>query len=502
MLKTILYLSHRWLGIGMSLLVAMWFATGMVMMYVGFPYLTQQERYAGLPILEPERIKVSPLALLAKGPDSAFIEHLLLTSAGQRPVYLLKREAEPWRGLYADTGELLQGVTGEAAVATALQFFQLVKPEQVLGRVHQESVEIDQWTVPNRFSVHRPLHKVSINDLAGTELYVSSKTGQVVQDTTRKERIWNWVGANLHWIYPFQLRKHLDIWVQVIIALSLLGLFTVLTGAIIGFQRLCLRRSNPGESISPYRRGVIKYHHLGGLFALVFLTTFLFSGLMSMGPWGIFDSHVSLTEQLKRYQLGKDLQRSEINYAQVAEIQLLLKEDENVATREIVWRWLGGESYVTLHQSEKHQGYQLASTEQQSLEQKINQNIKHLIPGEKILSQERLEDYDRYYYSHHERLRPLPILRVKFLDKYTSWFYIDPSTGEVKRRMDSKARLGRWLFNGLHSMDFAVLINNRPVWDLLILSLCSAGLLFSVTSLVLAWRHLGKFIRASMSSRN
>jgi hypothetical protein len=41
---------------------------------------------------------------------------------------------------------------------------------------------------------------VPIDDAEGTVLYVSSTTGQVVRDTTRSERIWNWLGANLHWI--------------------------------------------------------------------------------------------------------------------------------------------------------------------------------------------------------------------------------------------------------------------------------------------------------------
>ena len=47
-----------------------------------------------------------------------------------------------------------------------------------------------------------------MHDNAATWLYVSSGTGQVVRDVTRKERVWNWLGANLHWIYPVQLRKH------------------------------------------------------------------------------------------------------------------------------------------------------------------------------------------------------------------------------------------------------------------------------------------------------
>ena len=40
-MKRWLFLVHRWLGIGICLLFAMWFVSGMVMMYVGYPKLTE-----------------------------------------------------------------------------------------------------------------------------------------------------------------------------------------------------------------------------------------------------------------------------------------------------------------------------------------------------------------------------------------------------------------------------------------------------------------------------
>ena len=43
-LKRWLYLGHRWLGIVTCLLFAIWFVSGVVMMYVGFPALRS---YAG-----------------------------------------------------------------------------------------------------------------------------------------------------------------------------------------------------------------------------------------------------------------------------------------------------------------------------------------------------------------------------------------------------------------------------------------------------------------------
>lgn len=499
-LKTALYLSHRWLGIGGCLLLAMWFASGMVMMYVAYPELTEQERYAGLRSLDPEQVMFSPSALIARHPAETPIEHLKLTSIAQRPVYLIKRQGMAWLGMYADSGDLFGDATlfgagaPELAVASAADFFQARYPKQTVEAASVRTLDMDQWTVSSELSDYRPLHLVSLNDPAGTRLYVSARTGQVVRDTTRRERIWNWLGANLHWIYPLQLRRHTDFWVNTVIVLSLLGLITIVTGAIIGFLRLRIRRPYRGGGYSPYR-GIPKYHHVLGLLSLIFLTTFMFSGLMSMRPWGVFDGRTSFTDQIRRYRWGDRPVESELACSQVGEIQQLLKQPGAGATKELVWHWIGGESHVSLHSSAESAATRLAVGKTQTLARRIGAGLGRLMPEEPAHTQQRLDDYDAYYYSHHDRWRTLPIQRVKFSDPESTWFHIDLATGEVLERLTYRNRVERWLFNGLHSLDFAVLIKNRPIWDLLLIALCSAGLLFSLTSIVMAWRRLGKRVK-------
>src|SRR5262249_3762850 len=63
-------------------------------------------------------------------------------------------------------------------------------------------IDYDQWTVQGKYQRHRPLYRLGFDDDAGTEIYISSKTGEVVLDTTRWERVWNFVGSVPHWIYP------------------------------------------------------------------------------------------------------------------------------------------------------------------------------------------------------------------------------------------------------------------------------------------------------------
>jgi hypothetical protein len=53
------------------------------------------------------------------------------------------------------------------------------------------------WMGP--LSNQRPLWKFSWSN--GEQIYVSSVTGDVVQDTTRASRFWAYLGAIPHWMY-------------------------------------------------------------------------------------------------------------------------------------------------------------------------------------------------------------------------------------------------------------------------------------------------------------
>ncbi|MEL7047122.1 MAG: PepSY domain-containing protein, partial [Pseudomonadota bacterium] len=295
-LKRYLYLIHRWLGIGMCLLMAMWFMSGVVLMYVHFPTLTPAERLAGLPALDVAKARHTPDILLSKTPQRS----LTLTTVAGRPAWLAQSVAGTWNGLFADTGESVAGLEAARAKAAARDFMAARGRENAsIGVV--DLIEMDQWTVSSSLHAHRPLFEVPINDASGTVLYVSSRTGQVVRDTTRSERVWNWLGANLHWIYPLALRRHAEVWHWVVVALSLIGLVSIVTGAVIGVLRLRLKHPYRGRDRTPYR-GLMKWHHVLGLVCSLFLCTFMLSGLLSMNPWGVFTSSVDYSTLPLHYQ--------------------------------------------------------------------------------------------------------------------------------------------------------------------------------------------------------
>jgi hypothetical protein len=61
---------------------------------------------------------------------------------------------------------------------------------------------------------HQPLHRI---DFPGGETLYVAGTGEVVQQTTRAERILGWLGAVPHWLYPTMLRQDGALWSQVVI---------------------------------------------------------------------------------------------------------------------------------------------------------------------------------------------------------------------------------------------------------------------------------------------
>src|SRR5262249_61931836 len=96
----------------------------------------------------------------------------------------------------------------------------------------------DQWTMSAAYDPHRPLYRIALNDDAGTEVYVSSTTGEVVLETMRFVRGWNYLGSVAHWIYFTGLRSHAAAWNVLLWSLSFLALIGVVAGAIVGPLRL------------------------------------------------------------------------------------------------------------------------------------------------------------------------------------------------------------------------------------------------------------------------
>lgn len=84
-------------------------------------------------------------------------------------------------------------------------------------------------------------------------------------------------------------------------------------------------------------------------------------------------------------------------------------------------------------------------------------------------------------------------MRIKFNDSANSWYYIDPHSGSILSRYRADSRTNRWLFDALHTLDFAWLHEHRHVlWWVFMIVLMAGGTVLSFTSLWLTLKWLWK----------
>ncbi|RYF75539.1 MAG: PepSY domain-containing protein [Comamonadaceae bacterium] len=502
-----LFLTHRWLGVLLCVFFALWFVSGMVMMYVGYPKLTQAERLQHLPPLGNGTGLLGPRQALDAAQVDGPLRELRLTAgrAGQ-PVYLVQpdapaaaapgRRATPGSGtvvIDARSGQRLQGVDAGVALASATAYAQ--GPTQQAAARHLDTVQEDAFTHSRGLDAHRPLHRVQLDDEAHTLLYVSGLTGEVVRDATRTERVWNYAGAWLHWLYMFRGNAFNAYWTDIVNRLSIAGIVVTLIGTVVGVMRWRFGRPYRSGARTPYPGRMMRWHHISGLLFAAITFTWILSGLASMNPWRVFDVGAA---PLRRAALqGTPLSPSPDHATPQA---LLAAAGPN--TRELRWVPVLGTLSVQA-QGPVGRPQLLDSRNAQALqidEAALQQAARGLLDAP-VARVERLQAYDFHYYDRapHTMMgggeRPLPMLRVVFDDPQASWVHIDPHTGAVLGRSDQGRRVSRVLFALLHSWDWLPLLERRPLWDALLIVLSLGGTLLSVTGVVIGWRRLGLKMR-------
>ncbi len=98
-------------------------------------------------------------------------------------------------------------------------------------------------------------------------------------------------------------------------------------------------------------------------------------------------------------------------------------------------------------------------------------------------------DYDSYYYSRNGQAT-LPVLRVKFDDPLETWVYVDPELGQIVASIHRLHRVERWLYNGLHSLDFGFWYDRRPLWDIGMILLSLGALVTTSIGMWLGFKRM------------
>lgn len=287
---------HRWVGIFLCLMFAIWFATGAVMVFVAFPALPDDQKAARSEFVDLQRVCLDPAQAAAR---LAAATDLRLVSIAGAPAYVATGSAGKMVAISAETGAPMAPVTPHAALAIAERFGQF--PVQgVTG-----PFDYDQWIVHQQFNPWRPFYKVRLGDQAKTDLYVSARTGQVLQRTQGIERGWNWLGSIVHWIYFVPIRKAFALWDWSVWVIALVGLTTTVAGAWLGVSRTSKKMKSKRPGVSPFR-GLLRWHHILGLTAGVFVLCWIASGWLSMDHGRLFSEGQPSPAAAAAYQNGGD----------------------------------------------------------------------------------------------------------------------------------------------------------------------------------------------------
>jgi uncharacterized iron-regulated membrane protein len=477
-----LLLAHRYLGIGIGLLMVVWCLSGFVMMYVPYPQLPEVERVRHLaPINWRRCCVIEPEALAAQAPIAMF----QLEDIEGRATLRVRYADGYLRMVDLESGAPNDGIAPGQAAAVAARY---VEPGLATRAPRlADTIGYDQWTVQGAHRPDRPLYRFELHDSRSTEVYVSSRDGHAVQMTTARVRFWNWLGAVPHWIYFPALRSHPAAWTQVVVGTSIVGCFLTITGLIAGIVQI--KRATGGRWV-PYR-GFHHWHHVLGLIFGLFVLTWVASGLVSMNPWGFLEGG-SLEEPAR-------LQGAPITPAAVAAaVRNLPHAAPSPDILGIESAPLNGGLFLVATRS-NGQRYRLdANGAPLPLSRSDLDFIAGALdPAVGGYTLETVVAQDDYYFSHQRDRAQLPALRAMTHHVGGSRYYLDPVSAKIWAKFDRDNQRYRWLHQALHRLDFNPTVRSHPLWDFL-----TASLLGGATAVCALGTYLGLRSLQTVRRRN
>jgi hypothetical protein len=454
------------------------------MIFVPFPALDADERLAHRPDVDIARVRVAPGAAV-KAADVGDLDGMRLIAGPEGPIYVLRRGSRPMIAVDATGTETLAPVSPGQAGRIAADF--AGQPVRVLDG----PFDYDQWIVHQRFDPYRPFFRAAVADKAGTELYVSARSGEVVQKTTRSARAWNYAGAVVHWIYPTVLRQSWVAWDVTVWSLSLVGLVMAVAGLTLGIVRSA-RSLNVGSmgdrrtSTWSAFHGWMRWHHLIGLAGGVILITWTFSGWLSMDHGLLFSTGEPRAETVARYRGLSMAAASEAVSMEQFVHAAPFKELEIVA--------VDGRGWLVMRGANRGSTRVLPVDDTAATPLPVFSDEVLLAASRRAWPAPPARTFAPIFgddaYNPLTSKLPETTRRIVIESTPPLWIHVDAASGNILAVLDRSRRVYRWLFNGLHNFDLPGVATNNTLRIAIMLPLLGLGFALSLTGVIIGVRRL------------
>ncbi len=474
--------THKVLGLLLSILFLMWFLSGVVMIYHGFPRVDHRERMARL---APLSAGLPPVDTLCRAlPEQVQPQSLSVDMRLDRPVFHVRAKGVPsdW---FADSLCPVGNPDFPTIARLAVQ----------LGGEAEWTVDtlyrLDQWIPFGRLQREFPIYKFTFRDDRRQQIYVSSQTGDILQWTDRRARFWASLGAVPHWVYFTALRQHQDLWFNFMVWAAGLGAVMCFTGLWIGV--VVLWRNRRRGLCSPYKRRWLRWHHVSGMVFGVFALTFVFSGMMSM---------VDLPSWLKKSNGGEVRpsfrgRQSAMLAPETYRLDYRLLIDSLSGVKRIEWASFAGHPYYAVEASGGRQYIDAADSAALRPFRLTEDMVRRVV--EQIHGKEA--DYTLELQVAGNGGNPVPsgnaavpVYKVTVHDELHTCHEFNPQTLQHQQTDDNR-RLKGILYRGLHCLDFDALTVRPVLWNVLMYTLLVGGIFLSLTGVVLTFQWLGRVFR-------
>jgi len=229
--------------------------------------------------------------------------------------------------------------------------------------------------------------------------------------------------------------------------------------------------------------------------------TWIFSGLMSMNPLGVFSSTREAIDS-GRYRGGPVAVDGALGEPAAL---LAMVDAAQFRPVEIQWRRIGGELFAVLLDGQGETRIVSGSNGHLQVARLLpaawlQQKVRALsaAPMQELVVQHAP---DAYFYPRAPEamngaaVRRFPVAVVDFGDAEATRVYLDLATGDPLLTMGYRERVGRWLFYFLHSWDLPAMLRFDTARLAVLLLLSVAGTALCATATVIGYRRLRMKLR-------